>query len=73
MSCICNIKENPSPTWKLQCTSCSMCVFTLGSELTAEPEALSRLFPSLTNKSQDSASLYTCMCSKGSLQTPTYA
>lgn len=71
MSCFCNIKAGSCATWKLQRSSCLMCVFTLGSEMAAEPEAQTRLFPSLTSKNQVSVSLHTSMCSIGSLQTPT--
>lgn len=72
MSCFCNSKVNPGATWKLERSSCPMCVFTLGSEMAAEPEAQTRLFPSLTNTNHASASLHTCMCSIGSLQTATH-
>lgn len=58
MSCFCNIKANPGATWKIERSSCPMCVFTLGSEMAAEPEAQTRLFPSLTNKNQASVSLH---------------
>lgn len=57
MSCFCN-KVNPGVTWKIERSSCPMCVFTLGSEMAAEPEAQTRLFPSLTNKNQASVSLH---------------